>query len=151
MFPTMDLDSLIIQINEEENEVNKTTLGTVFMMDFIGNRATVIMENGRPKECETIEDKVKMYAQILLRTAYEKFKIYKNTEFGMTYFNYRGRRDLPQGFMESEIKREIETNLLKLNVVERIQDFSARLTSVDFECNFEIILKDGQTVEIEGG
>ena len=151
MFPTIDLDSLVIQINEEENEVNKTAIGTVFMMDFIGNRATVIMENGRPKECETIEEKVKMYVQILLRTAYEKFKIYKDTEFGMTYFNYRGRRDLPQGFMESEIKREIETNLLQLNVVESIQNFSANLTSIEFECTFEIILKNGQTVEIEVG
>lgn len=151
MFPTMDLDSIANQINEEENELNKTTLGRVFMINFIENKATIIMENGRPKECKTIEEKVKVYVQVLLRTAYEKFKVYKDTEFGMTYFNYRGRRNLPQGFMESEMKREIETSLFKLNIVERIQEFSAKLTSVEFECNFEIILKDGQTVGIKGG
>ena len=121
------------------------------MINFIENKATIIMENGRPKECKTIEEKVKMYVQVLLRTAYEKFKIYKNTEFGMTYFNYRGQRNLPQGFIESEIKREIETSLFKLNIVERIQNFSSKLTSIEFKCNFEIILKDGQIVRIEGG
>ncbi|MGB6129437.1 MAG: DUF2634 domain-containing protein [Psychrilyobacter sp.] len=151
MFPTIDLDGIANQINEEENELNKTTLGRIFMINFIENKATIIMENGRPKECKTIEEKVKVYVQVLLRTAYEKFKIYKDTEFGMTYFNYRGQRNLPQGFMESEIKREIEKSLLKLNVVERVQSFSAKLTSVEFECNFEIILKDGQTVRIKGG
>ena len=120
MFPDLDLDTLATEINASVEEEGSAGTGRVFLMEFSGKKATVVMENGRPKEASTTSEKVRMYAQMMLRTAYEKYSVYEDTGFGMTYYNYLGNRSMPSGFLNSEMKREIGAGLKSLSAVDSI-------------------------------
>lgn len=147
MFPDFDFNEAIETI-EEDVENNSIKLGRVFLIKFEGNKANVIMENGKPKEATTIQEKVQMYAQMLLRTEVDKYKIYKDTDFGMTYFKYKGNRLLPKGFINSELKRELEEKILKLSVVDSITDFNARIEGNVLNINFTINLVDNSSLQV---
>lgn len=149
MFPNFNFDEAIETIEQTtNNSSNSITLGRVFLMKFEGSKASFILENGRPVEATTVKEKVQMYAQWLLRTEAGKYNVYKNTEFGMTYFKYRGNRQLPVGFINSELKREIEEKLTILSVVDSISDFSSKLNESTLEVEFTINLIDDSTVPI---
>ncbi|MTI65172.1 MAG: DUF2634 domain-containing protein [Firmicutes bacterium] len=147
MFPNLDLESIAEQINNEVTQENSTEIGRVFLMQFNGNKATVIMENGKPKEATT-KEKVQMYTQMLLRTKLDKYKVYKNEDFGMTYFNYMGMRNLPQNFINIEFKRELEEKLKQLNIVDSITNFSANKQGSVLYVEFTINLINGESIEI---
>lgn len=146
MFPSFSFDDAIQTITEESNQSDSITLGRVFKIDFEGNKATVVMENGKPVEATTIQEKVQRYVQLLLRTELEKFNVYKDTEFGMTYFKYRGNRLLPKGFINSELKREIEEKITQLSVVDSISNFNAKMNDSTLEIDFTINLVDGTSI-----
>lgn len=147
MFPVVDLDKIVLEINNEE-EKSTTVLGSVILMDFSDSKKVVKIENGRPVLCQTNKEKVEVYIKLLLRTHLDKYKVDKNTGFGMTYFNYRGMQ-LPQGFLESELKRELEEKLRLLNIVDDIIDFYAGLNNNTLHIEFTILLYDGTTLDIE--
>ena len=73
----------------------------------------MVLENGKPKFAETLEEKIQMYLQVLLRTELDKYEIYSGTGFGMTYFAFRGKK-IPNSIVISEIKREITEKLKKI-------------------------------------
>ncbi len=149
MFPDFNFDEALETIEQVNNEQSDSiTLGRVLIYEFIGNKATVVIENGKPKEAKTIKEKVMMYAQMLLRTELNKYNVYKDTDFGMTYFNYRGNRILPSGFINSELKREIEEKLMRLSVVDSISDFSAKMNGTVLNVEFTINLNDNSSVSI---
>lgn len=147
MFPDFDFNEAIETI-EEDIENNSIKLGRVFLIEFKGNKANVIMENGKPKEASTIQEKVQMYAQMLLRTELDKYKIYIDTDFGMTYFKYKGNRLLPKGFINSELKRELEEKITKLSVVDSITDFNAKVEGSVLNINFTINLVDSSSLQV---
>jgi len=149
MFPNFNFDTALETIEQEtNNQTDSITLGRVFLMEFDGNKAKFVLENGRPVEAKTTKEKVQMYTQLLLRTESGKYSIYKDTDFGMTYFKYRGNRQLPVGFINSELKREIEEKLTILSVVESVSDFSATLNDNVLEIDFTINLVDGSAVPV---
>lgn len=148
MFPTLDLDNIEKEINEEENEKTKKDFGKTLIINFDDIEEIVKIENGKPVMAITVKDKVKMYCKLLLRTELGKYRVNKNTGFGITYFNYRGKQ-LPDGFLNSELKREVEEKLKILNVVDRIEDFNAELFNYTLHVEFIIILNDSSTVYIQ--
>lgn len=145
MFPSFNFDT---ETTTEENVVISTELGRVFLMKFNGNKATIVLENGKPKEATTNKEKVEMYVQMLLRTEFEKYKVYKDTGFGMTYFKYRGNKQLPIGFINSELKREIEEKVTALTVVDSISNFSAAIKGTVLQVDFTINLTDNTNLQI---
>jgi len=146
VFPSFNFDT--VQSNTEENEVSSTELGRVFLMKFNGNKATIILENGKPKEATTNKEKVKMYVQMLIRTELRKYKVYKDTDFGMTYFKYLGNKQLPTGFINSEFKREIEEKVTVLSVVNSISNFSSAMKGTVLQVDFTINLTDSTNLQI---
>ena len=151
LYPILDLNNMVEIINSETSSESVKSLGTVFMLSFNEkNEARVIIENGKVKRAETIGEKLQMYIQMFLRTERDKFKIYEDTEFGMTYFYYRGYK-VPQGFILSELKRETEENLKKISVFDSVDNFEAILNSSKLEVSFNLNLKDGTTIEISEG
>lgn len=139
--PIVNLDNLITSINQEVVEETKP-LGIIHVIEFSNNQLSVIIEDGKPKIAENNRDKIKSFLSVLLITQLNKYKVYKTESFGLTYFNYIGQKSLPQGFIDSEFKRELEEWLLKLNIVDSLTDFSFTRYQTVLEINFTVILKD---------
>ncbi|MHC1723038.1 MAG: DUF2634 domain-containing protein [Aminipila sp.] len=151
MFPTLDIDSIVNKtIEETSTGSNFTSLGRVMVMDFndIDGKATVKIANGKPVEAVSTAEKIQEYVKLLLRTALDKYKVYKDTEFGVSYFKYMGRRDLPMGFIQSEVKREIVEKIEKLNAVESVTDFESSLSGTTLTVQFTINLIDSTSTII---
>ena len=128
LYPTLNLDTLADEINEASVLESSRVIGKVFLASFTSdNKARIVIENGKPKPAETTQEKIQMYVQVLLRTELDKIYIYESKNFGMTYFKYRGQK-VPQSFILSNMKTEIETNLKKINLIDSITSFSAVLT-----------------------
>lgn len=149
MFPTLNLDTLVQNINEQIEKENSREIGKVILLTFNEkNQATVVIENGRPKFAETLEEKIQMYLQVLLRTELDKYEIYSGTGFGMTYFAFQGKK-IPNSIVISEIKREITEKLNKLSKFESITNFTAELTGTSLNVSFELNLNNNTTLKIE--
>lgn len=148
MFPTLNLETLATEIKTAIEKDSSNEIGEVIMLSFDEkNNATVIFENGRPKLAETMQDKIKMYLQVLMRTGYEQYPVYSGTKFGMTYFNFRGKK-LPPSIITSEIRREIIEHLSKINAFDRIEQFQATLTQTTLSISFNMILTDETVLSI---
>jgi len=146
MFPNFDF--LEVETDEEIDEDTVTTLGRVMVINYINKKLTVSMEDGKPKEASTETEKIESYANVLLRTASGKFEVYEDTDFGVTYFNYLGRRGLNVDFIKSELKREIESGLEALGTVDSVTDFDFSLTGTTLNVTFTVNLVDGTSTEI---
>ena len=149
MFPTLNLDTLVSSINQQIEKENSHEIGKVILLTFNDrNEASVVLENGKPKFAETLEEKIQMYLQVLLRTELDKYEIYNGTGFGMTYFAFRGKK-IPNSIVISEIKREITEKLKKISKFESITNFTAELTGSSLNVSFELNLNNNTTLKIE--
>lgn len=148
LFPTLNLDTLVENINEQIEKENLHEIGKVILLTFNEkNESRVVMENGKPKFAETLEEKIQMYLQVLLRTELDKYKIYSGTGFGMTYFSFKGKK-IPNSIIISEIRREITEKLKKLSKFDSITEFTAELTETTLNINFKLNLNDSTTLKI---
>ena len=148
MFPTLNLETLVTEIKTAIEKENTHEVGKVIMLSFDEkNNARILFENGKPKFADTIQEKIQMYLQVLMRTGYEQYPVYEGTGFGMTYFNFRGKK-LHPSIITSEIKREVTEHLKKLSIFDRIEQFEANLTQTTLNIKFNLKLKDGSTLEI---
>ena len=149
MFPTLNLDTLAKEINQASVTASTKEIGKVFLTDYTANnQARIVIENGKPKKAETVKDKIKEYIQVLLRTELDKFHIYQGKNFGMTYFKYRGQK-VPQSFILSNMKTEIENNLKRISLVDSITNFKTVLSEITVNVSFDVILKDGETFSVD--
>lgn len=144
MFPSLEgLDS---RVNLEVNSIEK--LGLVPRYTFSNGKASVKVVNGRIEYASSIREKVDIYTRVLLRTEIGKYEIYKDIDFGVSYFSYIGRGDIPFGVVKSEIEREITSNLISLYEIESIENFEALLNFDKLEISFTLVLNDGTSIGI---
>ena len=149
LFPTLNLDTLVDSINSQIEKESLHEIGEVILLEFNNlNQASVVIENGRPKFAETLEEKIQMYLQVLLRTELDKYEIYSGTGFGMTYFAFKGKK-IPNSIVISEIKREITEKISKLSKFESITNFIAEMTESTLSVSFELNLNNNTTLKIE--
>jgi len=142
MFPTLNLDTLVSSINAQAEKENAHVIGDVILLKFNEkNEATIVIENGKPKFAETIEEKIIMFLQVLLRTELNKYEIYDGTKFGVSFYKFKGKK-IPNSIIVSEIKREITENLKKINKFDSIENFSVNLTASTLNITFNLILND---------
>ena len=148
MFPTLNLDTIAESINAQIEKENTHEIGEVILLTFDNfNNASVVLENGKPKFATTLEEKIQMFLQVLLRTELNKYEIYNNTGFGMSYFAFKGKK-IPNSIVISEIKREIMEKMKKLSKFESITNFTAELTEVTLNVSFQLNLTDDTTLLI---
>ncbi len=142
ILPVLDLETITKKLDLIVKKDEKNEIGEVIMLSFDeSNNAQVTFENGKVKKAKNLKEKIQMYLQVLLRTELDKFEIYQNTNFGMTYFKFKGQK-LPQSIIISEIKREIVEHLEKISLFDSIQDFKIDMNGVTLKLSFNLILKD---------
>lgn len=146
MFPTDITFPEVISIDTGEN--NSARVGRSFIFDY--SKGQHIMTDGKPKETTELEA-IKQWLELLVRTSLEKYAVYDDTGFGTTWDRYIGYRQLPKGFIASELEREIQENCNKYcPAIERITDFSAVRLTDGLEVSFtaELTNKDVLGVKV---
>lgn len=117
-------------------------------MTFENNKATIVMENGKPRECSSIKEKVELYVNLLLRTEFGKYKVNDSTDFGLTVYKYISNKDIPISIVKSELKREIKEQLVYINAINIVDNFEINRKGNQLNVSFDIHLKDGESVQI---
>lgn len=146
MFPTLDLDNVIEELQVEE----KKNQGKTFLYDF--DKGDFVIRDGRLVEVEG-KEAIKVWIEKILRTEKFKFEIYKENgeidEYGVSIKDLILGKKVPQFFLQSELKREIEQALKKHSEIDRIEDFRTEHELATLKIYFTVILKNGETFNQE--
>lgn len=143
MFPN-DVD---FAESKPKEELNKTRLGRSFKFNFKTGQHEVI--DGKVVECTELEA-IEQWVALLIRTKLDKYAVYQNTGFGTTWENYIGIRNLPTGFIESELEREIRESIKKLNpAIETIENFQAARTTRGLDITFDVNLTNKEVLGVK--
>ncbi|WMM23665.1 DUF2634 domain-containing protein [Tissierella sp. MB52-C2] len=146
MFPKLDLDNIAeeLQFEEKKNE------GKTFLFDF--EKGDFVIKDGRLVEVEG-KEAIKIWIEKILRTEKFKFEVYKEdeniNEYGTTIKKLIQGKKVPQFFLQSELKREIEEVLKRHSEIDRIKDFRTEQEAATLRIYFTIILKNGETFNQE--
>ncbi|MBU5427151.1 DUF2634 domain-containing protein [Tissierella pigra] len=146
MFPKLDLDNIVeeLQFEEKKNE------GKTFLFDF--EKGDFVIKDGRLVEVEG-KEAIKIWIEKILRTEKFKFEVYKAdeniNEYGTTIKKLIQGKKVPQFFLQSELKREIEEVLKRHSEIDRIKDLRTEQEVATLRIYFTIILKNGETFNQE--
>lgn len=135
------------QITETAQE-EKTDTGVDFLFDY--ETGQHIMQGSVLNECGNLR-KVRQYIQNVLRTPADTYKDYMKGEtetFGLSIYKYIGQRTLPMGYINSELKREVEEHLLKHPMIAEVKDWKAEREKQGLKVSFTVILKDSSLLTI---
>lgn len=143
MFPT-DTDFESIKISTANEQSSK--IGRSFLFDFKTGQHQIT--DGKVIECDQLQA-IQQWLELLVRTMLDKYKVYQGTGFGLTWEQYIGRRDLPLGFIISELEREVSEAAVKLNpAIASVQEFTVERQTRGLTVDFSAVLKDKQVLEV---
>ncbi|MBB6214953.1 hypothetical protein HNQ80_001038 [Anaerosolibacter carboniphilus] len=142
IFPKFNIDTS----NTLPSDSNVKELGRVFLFDF--NEKKYVLNDGKMVEA-TYEQKIMMWVEQLIRTELEKFEIYKDTDFGLEIIKFIGRRDIPVGVINSEVKRQISEKIIMHPHIERIENFTTERNSNQIIISFDVLLINGNSLPME--
>ena len=109
------------------------------------------MQNGKFIEVTGIEA-LKVWIEKILRTEKFRFKIYENgtrRQYGITIEDLIVGRSLPQSFVESELKREINEALLQHPEIESLTDMAFNREGSTLVISFTVNLINGDSLQQE--
>lgn len=135
MFPTT------YEIEEELNtESGEESLGKVFLFDFSKKRH--VLKDGKPV-LATYEQAITQWLTMLLITETGKYKVYRESGFGLELHRFIGKRDIPVGVILSEVSRQIEEKALEHPEIEALEDFEMERDGNKATISFTVITKKG--------
>lgn len=141
IFPEIDEND---ELNLEEKEP-KGTKEILFNFD----KKRVKITDGKVVLGTEVEQ-VQQWIELLLLTEGEKFKVYKNTQFGMTdLYSLIGHNYLNNPYGISELTRELKE---KIEVKKEVKEVINISTESDFNAlkiKITVLLKSGKTLEKE--
>lgn len=143
MFP-----SAFIEPAAETTENEVTDTGVDFFFDY--ETGQHIMKGSVLNECGDLR-KVRQYVQNVLRTPSNVYKDYIKGEteaFGLSIYKYIGERNLPMGYINSELKREVTEHLLKHPMINEVKDWKAEREKRGLNIEFTVVLNNGEELEI---
>ncbi|MBB6218176.1 hypothetical protein HNQ80_004316 [Anaerosolibacter carboniphilus] len=142
IFPQFNIDTS----NTLPSNSNVKELGRVFLFDF--NEKKFVLNDGKMVEA-TYEQKIKMWVEQLIRTEFEKFEIYKDTDFGLEIIKFIGRRDIPVGVINSEVKRQISEKIIMHPHIEGIENFATERKNNQIIISFDVLLINENSLPME--
>nr|DAP53607.1 MAG TPA: Protein of unknown function (DUF2634) [Caudoviricetes sp.] len=145
MFPTDINLEKIIKNEESEQAKELSHIGRSFLFDFSTGQHTII--DGAVIECDELTA-IRQWLELMCRTALEKYHVYQGEAFGTSAEKFIGHRTLPQGFVASELEREISESV-KLNpAIDRAGNFSVERQPHGMRVAFTAYLKNGELLEV---
>ncbi|WP_432408565.1 DUF2634 domain-containing protein [Wukongibacter sp. M2B1] len=143
MFPSLDLNAVSDAIT---TEYNNAKLGRVFLFDF--NTGKYLLKDGKMVEA-TYGEGIKQWVIMLIATEFGKYNVYKDTEFGLRLRQLIGKKNIPIGIINSEVKRQIEEKIVLHPQITGIQNFTAIRGNNELKISFEVLTQKEINVEVE--
>lgn len=135
------ISPIIIANSETSNNKYKDLL-------FDTTSKKVVVRDGKTE----ITDKKKQVQQwifLLLHTEMEKYKVYKDTEFGIRFlYEMRGNEFYSSGFTIAQIKDELEEKLLLNRNIQRVEsiEITKKFNSLEFDI---VVIVEDELIESE--
>lgn len=102
----------------------------------------VVVRDGKT-EITNKKQQVKQWIFILINTEMEKYKIYKNTEFGIRFlYEMKGNEFYSSGFTIAQIKDELEEKLLLNKNIQRVESIEITKNFNSLEFDIAVIVED---------
>ncbi|MFH5182942.1 DUF2634 domain-containing protein [Paenibacillus sp. TAB 01] len=105
-----------------------------------------VFQDGRPVMAD-YGQAIEQWVRMLLGTERGKYPIY--SDFGVSLYQFIGRRDLPVGVVDSEVKRQVSEQLLMHPEITGITGFSTKRTPKGAEISFMVQTKQGAAQRLE--
>lgn len=144
MFPKMELDNII----ENNTEQMAQKQGISYLFDF--KKGDFVVRDGKLIEVEG-KEAIKIWIEKILLTNKFKYKVYKEIdgtdEYGNVIKQLIQGRKVPQFFLQSELRREIEETLRKHIEIDKIKDFRTEQEHTTLTIYFTVILKNDEKIE----
>ena len=136
MFPEINVNIEEIATPSREN------LGKVFLFDFKTGRH--VIRDGKPVECTEVQA-VQQWIELLLKTQFEKYPIYKETYFGLSTDEIIGHKSNPLIIVQAILEEEIKEKCINHVLIKSITNFNVERTNKGLNIGFRVILKNGNT------
>lgn len=143
MFPSLDLDTVIQDIDKTRNIQDEQ--GVAYLYDF--DKGDFVTKNGRLIEVDS-KEAVKVWIEKILRTKKDKYEIYKNTNYGTNIYEWRGKK-VPRLLLQSELKREIEETMQQNVDIDYIKNFKIEQQETIICISFTVVLKNDDEIKQE--
>lgn len=108
---------------------------------FDWERGDFVIINGVPR-LAVGKERIKNYAQKVLRTQLDRYKLYRGTGFGICTDKIIGK-SVAQDYKQSEIRRDITEQLTKDDSIIGIENFSIKQDGTHLNISFSIITEYG--------
>lgn len=138
MFPEYDEYEEITEETEESTEIGLTPL-----YDF--DKREYVLRDGKIVYCDQ-KQAVAQWVGFLVLTTVGKYRVYDDTEFGTYIENYIGYKD--EGFVFSEIKREIQEKAELNRAIRLIDDFEMERVKDKLSVSMVVYMNDGEETEV---
>lgn len=146
MFPELSLDDAV----EEEKKPASIEQGRTFLYDF--DKGDFVVKDGRLVEVDN-KEAVRVWIEKAFKTDKFKFEVYEEDEgvdeYGTILKKLIQGRKVPQFFLQSEIKREVEELLQKNIEIDRMENFRTDQKGAALYIYFTVILKSNDSLDME--
>ena len=105
------------------------------------------MKNKNPVELEGV-DALKLWIQKCIRTQLDRYSIYKGKRYGANIEDLVIGKSYGSGFVESELRREIEEALLRHEDILSLSSFSIATKRKLMEITFSLATTYGELSEV---
>lgn len=139
MFPESILENTSTAAETEETGVD-------FLFDY--STGQHLIKNGVPEK-QSVFIGVKQYVENVLRTPANAYKVYTKDEkeiFGISVYDYIGKKTLPMGYLNSELKREVTENLLRHPLITEVKDWKGTRERRGLNISFSVVLSDDSII-----
>ncbi len=152
MFPTIhtDLEQLNQKLSQQQNSIKP--LGKSCFFDYKTGQHKII--DGKAVMCSLVEtvETMEQWIEKVLRTELNKYGIYTIDEtenFGISIYRYIGEKNIPMGYIISELKREITEQMLQHRYIKEVTDYQAIREKGGLHILFTTILITGEYIKKE--
>lgn len=135
------ISSIIITNSETSNNKYKDLL-------FDTTSKKVVVRDGKTEFTDK-KKQVQQWIFLLIHTEMEKYKVYKDTEFGIRFlYEMRGNEFYSSGFTIAQIKDELEEKLLLNKNIQRVEsiEITKKFNSLEFDI---VVIVDDELIESE--
>ena len=152
MFPTIhtDLEQLNQKLSQQQNSIKP--LGKSCFFDYKTGQHKII--DGKAVMCSLVEtvETMEQWIEKVLRTELNKYGIYTIDEtenFGISIYRYIGEKNIPMGYIISELKREITEQMLQHRYIKEVTDYQAIREKRGLHILFTTVLITGEQIKKE--
>ncbi len=149
MFPTIhtNLEQLNEKLSQQQNSVKP--LGKSCFFDYKTGQHNII--DGRNVMCSDLET-IEQWIEKVLRTEIDKYGVYtidEHENFGISIYRYIGEKNIPMGYVASELKREITEQMLQHRYIKEVTDYQAIREKRGLHILFTTVLITGEQIKRE--